>query len=92
MRKLAFLPISVGSGLIAGAVARRAFEAMWGAFDDQQPPKPEHRDVSLVKLVAAVALEGVVFSITRGLVDHGARHAFERATGQWPGDERPEEE
>ena len=91
MRKLAFLPLSVGSGLIAGAVARRAFEAVWGMFDDEEPPKPEHRDVPLVKLIAAVTLEGAVFSITRALVDHGARHAFARATGQWPGDERPDE-
>ena len=92
MKKIAFLPLSVGSGLIAGALARRAFAAMWGVFDDEEPPKPEHRDVSLVKLVAAVALEGVVFSITRSLVDHGARHAFERVTGQWPGEEHPEAE
>ncbi|MGZ4165175.1 MAG: DUF4235 domain-containing protein [Solirubrobacteraceae bacterium] len=92
MRKLAFLPLSVGSGLIAGAIARKAFEALWGTLDDQEPPKPEHRDVRLVKLIAAVTLEGAVFSITRGLVDHGARRAFERATGQWPGEERPEDE
>jgi len=91
MGKIAFLPFSLGSGLIAGAIARRAFEAVWGVMDDQEPPKPEHRDVRLLKLVAAVALEGLVFSITRGLVDHGARHAFERVTGQWPGEEQPED-
>lgn len=92
MKKIAFLPISIGSGFIAGFIARKAFAAMWGVVDDEEPPKPEHRDVRLAKLVAAVALEGLVFSITRGLVDHGARHAFARMTGQWPGEERPEAE
>ena len=90
MGKLAFLPFSIGSGFIAGVIARRAFAAMWGVVDDEEPPKPEHREVRLLKLVAAVALEGLVFSITRGLVDHGARHAFHRVTGEWPGEERPE--
>ena len=92
MGKLAFLPFSIGSGFIAGAIARRAFSAVWGVVDDEEPPKPEHRDVRLLKLVAAVALEGLVFSITRGLVDHGARHAYARVTGEWPGEERPEAE
>ena len=25
-----------------------------------------------------------------GLIDHGSRHAFEKMTGSWPGEEQPE--
>jgi hypothetical protein len=92
MGKLAFLPFSVGAGLVAGAISRKAFALMWGVVDDEEPPKPEHRDVPLVKLVVAVTLEGAVFALTRALVDHGARTAFFQMTGSWPGDEEPEKQ
>ena len=90
MGKVAFLPFSIGSGLIAGFIAKKVFAAAWGAIDDQEPPKPDQRDVHLAKLAAAVALEGLVFSVTRAIVDHGSRRAFERVTGSWPGDETPD--
>ena len=92
MGKVAFLPFSIGSGLIAGFIARKVFAAAWGVVDDQDPPKPEHRNVSLGKLAAAVALEGLVFSLTRAMVDHGSRRAFERFTGSWPGEGAPDAE
>jgi len=80
----------MGSGLIAGVIARKAFGMLWGVVDDQEPPKPEHRDVRLAKLAVAVTIEGAVYALTRALVDHGARHAFERVAGSWPGEEHPE--
>lgn len=92
MGKLAFTPFSVGAGLLAGVIARKSFELVWGLIDDQEAPKPEHRDVDRVKLLAAVAIEGTIFALVRGLVDHASRHAFERVTGSWPGEERPEPE
>ncbi|HWE08466.1 MAG TPA: DUF4235 domain-containing protein [Solirubrobacteraceae bacterium] len=92
MGKVAFLPFSLGSGLVAGVIAKKLFAVMWGWVDDQEPPKPEHRNVPIGKLLLAVALEGMVFSLTRGLVDHGSRRAFERLTGSWPGDAEPERE
>lgn len=92
MGKVAFLPFSISSGLIAGMVARKVFAAVWGLIDDEEPPKAEHREVEFPKLVAAVALEGAVFGLTRNLVDHGSRHLYLRLTGSWPGEERPEQE
>ena len=92
MAKLLFIPVSIGGGLVAGLLAKKAFEASWGIVDDEEPPEPEHRDVALPKLLAALALEGAIFRAARGLSDHLARGAFERATGVWPGEERPETE
>jgi hypothetical protein len=92
MGKLAFLPFSIGAGLVAGALSRKAFGALWGVVDDEEPPKAEHREVALPKLAAAITLEGAVFALTRGMVDHGARQLFFRLTGSWPGEEAPERE
>ena len=85
-----FIPVSVTGGLIAGLVAKKALEVVWGLVDDQEPPEPEHREVKWPKLVAALALEGAIFRAVRGAGDHLARGAFERATGVWPGEDRPE--
>jgi Protein of unknown function (DUF4235) len=90
--KIAFAPFSIGAGLIAGLIAKKSFALIWGLIDDQEAPKPEHRDVHLGKLLLAVAIEGTIFALVKGLVDHGSRHGFMRLTGSWPGDERPEPE
>jgi len=85
-----FIPVSVLGGLIAGLVAKKAVELAWGLVDDQEPPDSEHREVEWPKLIAALALEGAIFRAARGAGDHFAREAFYRATGVWPGEERPE--
>jgi Protein of unknown function (DUF4235) len=90
MGKLLFMPFSVIGGILAGAVAKKAFEALWGAVDEEQAPDPKHRRISLKKLIPALVLEGAIFRAVRGLFDHGARHAFRKVTGSWPGDEQPE--
>jgi hypothetical protein len=91
MGKLFFLPVSIGSGLIAGALSKKLFDVIWGVIDDQEPPEAEHREVDYVKLVAALAIEGALFALVRGLVDHGSRQAYARMTGSWPGEEESEE-
>ncbi|MFZ0040593.1 MAG: DUF4235 domain-containing protein [Solirubrobacteraceae bacterium] len=92
MGKLFFLPFSVGSGLVAGFIGKKLFGVIWGVVDDEEPPKAEHREVDYLKLAAALFIEGALFSLIRGLVDHGARQAYTRMTGSWPGEERPEQE
>jgi hypothetical protein len=88
--KLMFLPVSISSGLIAGLIGKKLFGLIWGVLDDQEPPSAEHREVNVLKLIAALVIEGALFSLIKGLVDHGSRHAFARVTGTWPGDEQPE--
>jgi hypothetical protein len=90
MGKLVFLPISIGGGLLAGLIGKKLFGVIWGLIDDQVPPKPEHRNVHVGKLLIALAIEGAIFSLIRGIVNHGSRLAYTRLTGSWPGDEQPE--
>jgi hypothetical protein len=92
MAKLIFLPFSIGTGLLAGVIGKKTFERLWGTIDDQEPPKPENRRVQLGKLALALGIEGAVFRLVKGLVDHGSRRGFARLTGSWPGDEEPQPE
>jgi hypothetical protein len=86
------MPVRLIGAMIAGALATRIFERIWGVIDKGGAPGPEHRAAPLPKLLAALVLEGAIFRAVRGLVDHGSRVAFSRVTGRWPGDERPEPE
>jgi uncharacterized protein DUF4235 len=90
--KLLFAPVSILAGLLAGLVGKKAFERLWGLIDDEEPPSPEHRELSWSKLVAALAIEGAIFRLVKGLTDHAARRSFAKATGSWPGEERPQSE
>ena len=90
MSKLIFTPFSILAGLLAGIIGKRLFRGLWGAVDDQEPPKPEQRAGAIQKLAFALALEGALFRLVKGLTEHGSRHAFARFTGSWPGEAAPE--
>lgn len=85
--KILFAPIGILAGLAAGFAAQKGFERIWAALDDQDPPEPEDREVSYLKLVAALALEGAIFRLVKGMTDRGARTGFASLTGSWPGEE-----
>ena len=84
--KLLFAPIGIVAGLLAGMVAQKGFDRLWAVFDEEEPPEPDQRDASYPKLIAALVVEGAVFRLTKGLVDHGVRGGFARMTGTWPGE------
>jgi hypothetical protein len=50
------------------------------------------RGVPTGKLIAALAIEGAIFRVTKGIVDHQARSGFAGATGRWPGKDPAEED
>jgi hypothetical protein len=89
--KVLFIPFSLVAGVIAGFASKKLFDVLWGVVDDEEPPEPEHRDVSWAKLAIAAALQGAIFRAVRALTDRGSRLAFYRFTGEWPGEEEPEE-
>jgi hypothetical protein len=89
--KLLFLPFSIITALIAGKLAEKIFDGVWRLVDEEEAPEAEHKEISIVKLVLALVIEGAIFRVVRGLVDHSARRGFYNLTGSWPGDEAPEQ-
>lgn len=85
--KVLFAPFGILTGLIAGLLAQKGFERLWAIFDDADPPGAEDREVSYPKLIVALLLEGAIFRLVKGVVDHGARVGFSSLTGKWPGEE-----
>jgi hypothetical protein len=90
--KLAVAPVSNALALAAGQLSKSLFDVVWGWIDDEEAPRPKHRDVPLAKTLVALVIEGAIFRLVRGITDHGARRAFASLTGTWPGEERPEPE
>jgi hypothetical protein len=90
--KFVFLPIGVISGLLAGQISKKLFDLVWSRIDDEEQPQPKHRDIDVLKLAAALVIEGALFRLVRGMVDHYARRGFAGVTGSWAGEPRPEPE
>jgi len=85
--KVLFAPFSIAAGLLAGFLAQKVFERLWAVIDDEEPPEPDDRGAPIVKLLAALAIEGAIFRLVKGLTDRGARNGFAALTGSWPGDD-----
>jgi hypothetical protein len=43
-------------------------------------------------VLAAAAVEGVTFKVTRAAVERAGAKGFSSLTGAWPGEEKPEKE
>jgi hypothetical protein len=88
--KLLFAPVGILAGILAGFISKNIFDFIWSRISDEEAPEPEHREVSWAQLTTALALEGAIFRVSRGLVERGSRIGFYRLTGSWPGEEEPE--
>jgi len=67
--KLFYKPFGIVFGIFAGFVSKKIFEAVWGIFDNEEPPKPTTQETTWPKVIGAAAVEGVAFKVTRAAVD-----------------------
>lgn len=88
--KLVYKPFGIVLGILAGLLSKKLFEAVWGIFDDQEPPKPTTQEADWTKVLAAAAVQGVTFKVTRAAVDRAGAKGFDHLFGVWPGEQRAE--
>lgn len=89
--KLLYKPFGLLAGLAGGLVARRLFSAVWGAIDDEEPPKPTTEQASWPRVLGAAVLQGATFSVTKAIVDRVGAKGFAHLFGIWPGERRPDD-
>ena len=69
--KLIYKPFGIVIGIVAGILSKKLFEAVWGIFDDEEPPKPTTLETSWPKVLGAAVVEGVevypVSSLTQAI-------------------------
>jgi hypothetical protein len=89
--KILYKPFGILLGLVAGLLSQKLFNVVWGLFDKEEPPKPTTQEADWTKVIAAAAVQGVTFRVTRATVDRFGAKGFEYFTGIWPGDKTQEE-
>ena len=88
--KAVYKPIGLTLGLMSALVAKRIFNFVWTKIDDEDPPKGTTKEAPWGKVVAAAALQGVIFRTTRVVVDRYGARGWYYLTGSWPGEKRPD--
>jgi uncharacterized protein DUF4235 len=85
IKKLLYLPFKIVAGVLSGMLGRRLYAKLWRVVDDKPAPAPNERRIDVRKLALSLGLQGAVFNIVRGLLDHGSRKSFYAFTHAWPG-------
>ena len=88
--KALYRPLGIILGLLGGQLAKKVFNVVWGKFDDEEPPKPTQEQVTWPKMLAAAAVQGIVFQTVRASINRAGAKGFQHLTGVWPGEKRPE--
>ena len=90
--KVLYKPFGLILGIFAGLLGRRLFDYAWTKVDDEEPPKGTTQEADWSKIIAAAALQGVIFRTTREVVDRYGARGWYYLTGAWPGEKRPDPE
>jgi Protein of unknown function (DUF4235) len=88
--KLIYKPFGFILGILAGLLGRRLFDFAWTKIDDEDPPKGTTEESPWVKILGAAALQGVIFKVTRVVVDRYGAMGWRYLTGFWPGEKHPD--
>ncbi|MEA2296552.1 MAG: hypothetical protein QOE86_4191 [Solirubrobacteraceae bacterium] len=88
--KLLYKPFGIIAGLIAGFISTKIFDFIWSRIDDEEPPEATTEEAPIGKVLAAAALQGLVFRTTRAYVDREGAKGFRYLTGFWPGEKKPD--
>jgi Protein of unknown function (DUF4235) len=89
---LIYKPIGIFLGIVAALLGKRIFNFAWTKVDDQEPPEATTEDTTWQRLLAAAAVQGVIFKVTRVVVDRYGAIGWRYLTGNWPGEKRPDPE
>jgi hypothetical protein len=87
--KLLYRPVGLVSSIIGGIVAGQIFKQVWKRAtpgDEADAPKALESEYPMRDILIAAAVQGAIFAAVKAAIDRGGARAFERWTGEWPGD------
>jgi hypothetical protein len=85
-----YKPFGLLLGIFAGLLGKRVFNFVWTKIDDEDPPKATTQESTWAKVLAAAAVQGMIFKGTRVGVDRYGAMGWYYHTGAWPGEKRPD--
>jgi hypothetical protein len=84
--KLAYKPVGLVLGMVAGAVSGMLFQQLWRRLSgDDDTPTATDENRAWGEILVAAALQGAIFAVVKAAVDRGGAHGVRRLTGHWPG-------
>lgn len=87
--KILYRPVGLVTSIVAGILAGAIFKAVWHrtvAEGEGDPPKALESEHSFKEIFTAALIQGAIFAAVKAATDRGGARAFERVTGEWPGD------
>ena len=85
--KLAYRPIGLIGGILAGTLSGIVFKQIWKQVSDEDDaPSALQSEYSMKDVVLAAAIQGAIFAATKAAIDRAGARGFKQVTGAWPGD------
>ncbi|GLY95989.1 DUF4235 domain-containing protein [Actinoplanes sp. NBRC 103695] len=85
VNKIVYKPVGLLLGIAAGSLAGLVFKQVWKvAAGDDDAPNATDEDRGWGEILAAAAIQGVIFSVVKAAVDRGGAVGVRRLTGSWP--------
>ena len=85
--KLAYRPIGLIGGILAGTLSGVVFKQIWKHVSDaEDAPSALKSEYSMREVVLAAAIQGAIFAATKAAIDRAGARGFKELTGAWPGD------
>lgn len=86
--KILYQPVGVVSSVVAGLIAGQVFQQVWKRVlpgDHDDPPNALESEYTWKEVIVGALIQGAIFAVVRAAVSRGGARAFERWTGEWPG-------
>ncbi|GAA5146807.1 DUF4235 domain-containing protein [Nocardioides marinquilinus] len=87
--RILYKPWGVVGSILAGLIARQIFQRVATKVvpvDSDDPPKPLESEYRLKEILVTALIQGAIFAVVKALFQRGSARAFQRWTGEWPGD------
>ena len=85
--KLAYRPVGLVGGILAGTLSGIIFKQVWKLIAEQDDaPGALQSEYRMREVVLAAALQGAIFAGTKAAIERAGARGFTKLTGAWPGD------
>jgi hypothetical protein len=87
--KILYRPVGLVGSIVAGIIAGQVFKQTWkhaAPGDQDDAPSALQSEYTLREVLIAAAVQGAIFAVVKAAMSRGGARAFQRWTGEWPGD------